>query len=444
MSRILIPSKDVINFGMVKVGDRTNQKFTLTNISFHDTLVVDNVSFTNQHFFVDDFPDTIYPGSKNDIQIYYEPTYAGIDTAIFSLTVKDSGITPVSVRLYGRGFIMSPQPQINSITDVVDDPGRQVRIRWFPSEYDSIGISPRIEYYSVWRRVDDLLVREISGLNGQKSGTMIVGNHTYRFTGNDLWDYIISVPAVDFNEYSYIAPTLVNTTKFGTRWTVFQVGAHRDDGEVYFSQPDSGYSLDNDIPPTPTGINVNWMGDCFALSWNEIAASDFSMYRIYRSTNEIMAPVSQFFIGRSYLPSYVDYVVGNDSVYYYMVTATDSSENESINPYAIVGRRSITNAGDNSNIPAEFYISQNYPNPFNPSTIIEYGLPFSSHLKLVVYDILGREVRTIHDGVKEPGAYRVELSLDLAGGVYFIRMVAISIHEPISTFRYIRKIILKK
>ena len=444
MSRILIPSKDVINFGMVEVGNRTSQNFILTNISFHDTLIVNDVSFTNQHFYLEDFPDTIYPGSKNDIKIYYEPIYAGIDSAIFSLTVKDSGITPAIVKLYGRGLMISPEPQIHSITDVADDPGRQVRIRWFPSEYDSLGVSPRIEYYSVWRRVDDLPTREITGLQGQKSSTMIVGHHTYRLTSNDLWDYIVSVPAVDFNEYSYIAPTLINTTRFGIRWTIFQVGAHADDGEVYFSQPDSGYSVDNDIPPAPTDVYVNWMSDCFTISWNEVVASDLSMYHIYRSTNEIMAPVSQFFVGISHQPSYIDYVEGTDSVYYYIVTATDSSGNESIDAHPIIGRRSVTDINDNANIPKDFYLSQNFPNPFNPSTMIEYGLPFASHLSLVIYDILGREIRTIRNGREEPGIHRVLLSLDLAGGVYFIRMEATNLNEPTFTYRNIRKVILKK
>ena len=76
-------------------------------------------------------------------------------------------------------------------------------------------------------------------------------------------------------------------------------------------------------------------------------------------------------------------------------------------------------------IPEKYHIAQNYPNPFNPSTIIEYQLPEQSHIKLTVYDILGREVKTIVNEFKNPGNYKVEFNAsDMATGIYFYRIVA--------------------
>ncbi|MGA9121113.1 MAG: T9SS type A sorting domain-containing protein, partial [Bacteroidota bacterium] len=67
----------------------------------------------------------------------------------------------------------------------------------------------------------------------------------------------------------------------------------------------------------------------------------------------------------------------------------------------------------------------NYPNPFNPTTNIRYGLPFASKVTLKIYDILGREVRTLVNSVQAPGQYTVTLNAQqLASGVYFYRINA--------------------
>jgi len=55
-------------------------------------------------------------------------------------------------------------------------------------------------------------------------------------------------------------------------------------------------------------------------------------------------------------------------------------------------------------LPAEFHLSNAYPNPFNPSTTITYSLPFSSHVLIVIYDLLGREVATLVNDVRMAGS----------------------------------------
>ena len=76
-------------------------------------------------------------------------------------------------------------------------------------------------------------------------------------------------------------------------------------------------------------------------------------------------------------------------------------------------------------IPRSFSLSQNYPNPFNPTTRIEYALPSVQKVVLKLYDILGREVRTMVNEQQTPGVYRVDLNAgSLASGVYFYRLEA--------------------
>ncbi|MCI0448456.1 MAG: T9SS type A sorting domain-containing protein, partial [Chlorobi bacterium] len=79
-----------------------------------------------------------------------------------------------------------------------------------------------------------------------------------------------------------------------------------------------------------------------------------------------------------------------------------------------------------NNIPTVFSLSQNYPNPFNPVTKIKFGLPRDSKVNLVIYDILGREVkRLVNNEFKSSGLYIVEFNgSNYASGVYFLRIEA--------------------
>jgi hypothetical protein len=75
--------------------------------------------------------------------------------------------------------------------------------------------------------------------------------------------------------------------------------------------------------------------------------------------------------------------------------------------------------------PLDFELSQNYPNPFNPTTVVRYELPAASDVKLVVYDLLGREVAVLVNEKKAPGSYDVKFdAAGLASGVYLYRLTA--------------------
>lgn len=75
--------------------------------------------------------------------------------------------------------------------------------------------------------------------------------------------------------------------------------------------------------------------------------------------------------------------------------------------------------------PGSFSLSQNYPNPFNPATTINYQIPSITKVTLKIYDILGREVGTLVNEVKNPGKYAVQFNADkLSAGIYFYKFQA--------------------
>ena len=80
---------------------------------------------------------------------------------------------------------------------------------------------------------------------------------------------------------------------------------------------------------------------------------------------------------------------------------------------------------DNESIPTSFVLEQNYPNPFNPETFINFHLPTTSNVQLKVYDILGNEIATLVNEIKQPGVYNVKFNAEkLPSGVYIYKLQA--------------------
>ncbi|MBM2842052.1 MAG: hypothetical protein HW412_2580 [Bacteroidetes bacterium] len=94
-------------------------------------------------------------------------------------------------------------------------------------------------------------------------------------------------------------------------------------------------------------------------------------------------------------------------------------------------------------LPTTFALSQNYPNPFNPSTMVNFDVPEQAHVKIVVYDIIGREVLTLVDGEYVAGYHRATFTAtNLASGVYFYRMMSVGASGK--TFVQTKKLLLMK
>ena len=82
-------------------------------------------------------------------------------------------------------------------------------------------------------------------------------------------------------------------------------------------------------------------------------------------------------------------------------------------------------AGEHEDLPARYQLAQNYPNPFNPDTRIRFDLPEQAHVRLTVYDILGRPVRVLISEERQPGVHNVTFDASgLASGTYIYEITA--------------------
>jgi hypothetical protein len=78
----------------------------------------------------------------------------------------------------------------------------------------------------------------------------------------------------------------------------------------------------------------------------------------------------------------------------------------------------------NSEIPEDFSLSQNYPNPFNPLTKIRFDIPKASSAKLIIYDLLGREIKILVNEELKSGTYEAEWDASgYSSGIYFYSLI---------------------
>lgn len=105
----------------------------------------------------------------------------------------------------------------------------------------------------------------------------------------------------------------------------------------------------------------------------------------------------------------------------------DYSANYSTSTSFTITPQTVTaiSTDNNASLVKSFELSQNYPNPFNPSTVINFTVPVESKVVLKVYNILGKEVSTLVNDVKQAGSYNITFNASqLASGVYFYQLRA--------------------
>lgn len=99
---------------------------------------------------------------------------------------------------------------------------------------------------------------------------------------------------------------------------------------------------------------------------------------------------------------------------------------------------STTGVQEPAIVPAAMALHQNYPNPFNPETRIRFALPSQGQVRVRVFDVLGKQVASLADGLYAAGEHIVTFSgKDLPSGIYFCTLESAGAHE-------IRKMMLIK
>ena len=83
--------------------------------------------------------------------------------------------------------------------------------------------------------------------------------------------------------------------------------------------------------------------------------------------------------------------------------------------------------------PADYQLFAPFPNPFNPLTKIEYNLPYAGDVSLIIYDVMGRQVEILYNGIQYLGNYTISWDAsNYSSGEYLIKMNVGDSQSPIS------------
>ncbi|MBN3036230.1 MAG: right-handed parallel beta-helix repeat-containing protein [Bacteroidales bacterium] len=226
-------------------------------------------------------------------------------------------------------------PEISSILDVPNDQGKKVLVTWQKSPLDTLGSPVPVSFYTLWR-LDDFtdgtetirLISDPEDMSVISTKDEIPGDETIVWYNGELFlTYITQVPAIGFDEYSVVAPTLFDSCETSVNYTTFQVLAHMYSPQMYYaSLPDSGYSVDNLAPHVPDNFTGMFANGEVMLHWSPVPDEDFQYYALYRSTDPISFPNQPFAATTD--TGYFDADILADTVYY-LVTAFDFNGNES-------------------------------------------------------------------------------------------------------------------
>ena len=99
---------------------------------------------------------------------------------------------------------------------------------------------------------------------------------------------------------------------------------------------------------------------------------------------------------------------------------------------------------NNNELPKVFALRQNYPNPFNPVTNIKFDIPKRSNVVLRVFDVTGKQVSEIYNGLSDPGVYTADFdAVKLASGVYYYEITANTPNGGV-VFKDVKKMVVVK
>jgi len=226
------------------------------------------------------------------------------------------------------------------------------------------------------------------------------------------------------------------TTTGGTSWTkinsglpnrwVTRVTIHPDSANICYVSL-SGYKIDTagaHIYRT-TNFGASWIsikGNLPDVPVNDIIIDPNNTKTLIIATDAGVMYTnnlgSNWFILGSGIPSTVpchDLTLHNPTRTLVVWTHGRSSFKTTLTP--------VLQAGINSEIVKDFELKQNYPNPFNPSTKIIYELKKSDYIKLSLFDINGRLVKVLEEGMKNQGAHEFNFEgKELTSGIYFYRL----------------------
>lgn len=344
----------------------------------------------------------------------------------------DAGLSPSLARAVriDRWGAHDGSPLIQSVKDVANDQGGQVRVAWKASYLDR-ETQPYVDSYRLWRQVpvsglELLRVRNASIFGEGPDDDVQPGAIRLDATAATTfaWELVTTQAANAFPSYSLTVETASDSTLGSPANTIYMVEARYSGGSVgWASPPDSGHSVDNLPPATPNPFTGSVMGGASTqLTWGANSESDLAGYELHRGSSPGFVPGPGNLVASTTATNFLDSGEVGD---HYKLAAVDTHGNRS--GYALV-TPSGTLAAPGDRVPAVLALDVASANPSRDGATFRYALPSAGTVRLELFDVHGRLVREWSPGERGPGEYlepwdgREGSGTTAASGVYFVRL----------------------
>jgi FlgD Ig-like domain len=342
-----------------------------------------------------------------------------------------------ATRIDGRfGYWGKPEPTLFAVKDVPNDQGGKVRVEWYASSRDQLNQGV-ISKYTIWRGIDQAMyanevaagVPDVKSTDPPSSFSGKVVRHEKLQALDYFWELIGTENAAYRFAYAFTAATSFDSTAANAATHRFQVLAHAGSDLINWpSNVLTGRSVDNLAPPAPLFLTAQRIGNYVYLKWNGVHVPDLDKYTVYRKTSTGVTPIPANFLADDPDTLLTDSTAPTSAVYY-IVTATDIHQNQGLksNEASVAA---ATGVGGNLPPVTALTVLQNHPNPFTGETQLQVGLPTKGDVRVEVYDVAGRRVRTAVMPSQARGwnTLRLDARDDrgalLPSGVYFYRVHA--------------------
>ncbi len=278
---------------------------------------------------------------------------------------------------------------------------------------------------------DDVQFKDAN--NGILYGDPVGGRWTIfkSSNGGATWDstgMYVATTAAGWNNGMYLSGNtvyfgtnngkLVYSTDFGTSWTI-QSTLQANTYVTWFNSPTTGLTGGAELNITSNG-GTNWSALTSVGTGNISGITGASTsWWMTRQTTAVNYSSNN---GTSWSAQYTA-PAGN---FYHLTKSRSGATIWGVRSNGGISRYGQPTSGISpisNTAPDNYMLSQNYPNPFNPVTKINFAIPKSGFVTIKIYDLLGKEVRTLVNETKNAGSYSVDFNgSELSSGIYFYKI----------------------
>ena len=336
--------------------------------------------------------------------------------SLYSICALDSGHAVVAGVVGSNSYVWRTSNLGNNWVQVFSQPNGFINAILFKNANTGFMIgNPVGGRWSLWKTVSAGLTWDSAGLFLPQSGSETGWNNSFFIDTNRLW----------FGTNNY---RIYYSSNFGQSWSIQSTGSEQNIYSINFNYVNftsrMGFAGGSNLFKT-TNDGINWSGISSLGTGNISAITALSGYPasvvIYSRANKI-------YITSNSGTNWVDRYTSPSGNYTAVAIYAQDGDHYQIFFVRTDGGISYSNLWEGvkkigNDVPYKFSLSQNYPNPFNPATVINYKLPITNYVKLMIYDALGREVAVLVNEKKQAGEYQVIWDAsNFASGIYFYKL----------------------